>query len=92
MYNAIKSIFFALTLCLICGTLLAVASKGLKSRQQENMMTDRRKNILKSVWFVNDEKKYTPDEISTLYAENIKQVNVSESGMIIPDTMNTKIP
>lgn len=92
MSNTVKSIFFTLALCLLCGSLLAGASKGLKDRQWENMMTDRRKNILKSVWLVNDEKQYTSDKINALYAENIKQVNVTESGMIITDTMNKEIP
>ncbi|MCJ7771998.1 MAG: NADH:ubiquinone oxidoreductase subunit C, partial [Desulfobacterales bacterium] len=61
MSNTVKSLLFALALCFICGTLLATASKGLKSRQQQNMLTDRRKNILKSVGLINDEMKYTPD-------------------------------
>jgi len=64
MSNTVKSIFFTLALCLLCGSLLAGASKGLKDRQWENMMTDRRKNILKSVWLVNDEKQYTSDKIN----------------------------
>ena len=84
MSDTIKSIFFTLALCLLCGSLLAAASKGLQSRQRQNMMTDRRKNILKSVWLVNDEKQYTSDKINALYTENIKQVNVTESGLISP--------
>jgi Na+-transporting NADH:ubiquinone oxidoreductase subunit C len=92
MPNTVKSIILALVLCLIIGTLLSVASIGLKSRQLENIFTDRRKNILKSVGLVNDEIKYTPDKINALYAENIKQINVTESGMIITDSIEKEMP
>ena len=92
MSNTAKSIVFALALCLICGTLLTSASQSLKNRQWQNIFTDRRKNILKSVGLVNDERKYTPDKINALYTENIKQINVTESGMIITDSIDKEIP
>jgi len=87
MSNSIKSAVFALALCLVCGILLSVAAKGLKSRQSENVQTDRRKNILKSVRLINDETVYTPAEINALYEKNIKRLHVTDSGMIITDGM-----
>ena len=91
MSNTIKSILFALALCFACGSLLAIASMGLKSRQQKNMLTDQRKNILKSVWLVSDDMKYTSDKINSLFEKNIKQLYVDESGMIIQQRLDKEV-
>ena len=91
MSNTIKSICFAIALCLICGTLLATASKGLKNRQRANMMTDRQKNILRSVQLIDDGVKYSPDKINALYEKNIKQVIVDESGTIISERIDKNL-
>ncbi len=92
MFNRIKSLLFALVLCLICGSLLAFASKGLKNRQQDNITTDRQKNILKSVGLIKEEMTYTPDQIKTLFIDTIKRVSVDEAGRIIDEKENTEIP
>lgn len=91
MSNTVKSLLFALSLCLICGALLATAANGLKSRQQQNMITDRRKNILKSVGLINEALKYTPAKINTLYADSIKRIDVDSSGRIIDQTTKKDI-
>jgi len=81
-FDKIKSILFAAVLCLVCSILLTAASTGLQPLQQKNMLIDRRKNILKAVHLVEENKKYTPDEIARLYDDNIKRLKVDAFGRV----------
>lgn len=91
MSDAFKSIFFALALCFICGTLLITASRGLQDRQRKNMITDRRKNILKSVKLIEEDKDYSAETIDAMYLKYIQKVIVDESGKIISETTKKKL-
>lgn len=85
MSSYLKSIIFAVVVTLICGSLLTLASTGLKEYQLKNIALDKQKNILKSVGLIHDKKPLSPDTIDKLYTENIKQVWVDLSGNIIPE-------
>lgn len=85
MSSYLKSIIFAVVVTLICGSLLTLASTGLKEYQLKNIALDKQKNILKSVGLIHDKKPLSPDSIDKLYAENIKQAWVDPSGKIIPE-------
>jgi len=85
MSSYLRSIIFAAVLTVICGSLLTLASTGLKEYQLKNIALDKQKNILKSVGLIHDKKPLSPDTIDKLYAENIKQVWVDVSGKIIPE-------
>lgn len=90
MSDKLKSIVFAIGMCLVCGVLLTTAATALQDIQQKNMLNDRRKNILLSVDLVSREKTYTPDEIARLYKENIRKMAVSPDGTIVsPDVAET---
>jgi len=83
MSSHLKSIIFSAVLTVICGSLLTLASTGLKEYQLKNIALDKQKNILKSVGLIHDKKPLSPGIIDKLYAENIKQVWVDLSGEII---------
>lgn len=85
MSSYLKSIMFALVVTLICGSLLTLASTGLKEYQLKNIALDKQKNILKSVGLIHDKKVFSPDTIDKLYTENIKQKWVDPSGKIISE-------
>jgi Na+-transporting NADH:ubiquinone oxidoreductase subunit C len=85
MSSYLKSIIFAIVVTLICGSLLTLASTGLKEYQLKNIALDKQKNILKSVGLIHDKKALSLHTIDKLYAENIKQVWVDRSGSIIPE-------
>lgn len=86
MFNSIKSLIFAVLLCLICSILLTTASLGLQQFQERNMIIDKHKNILKSVGLIEAKRSYTGDEVEQLYSENIKQRWVDPSGRLIEES------
>jgi Na+-transporting NADH:ubiquinone oxidoreductase subunit C len=90
MSSYLKSIIFAVAVTLICGSLLTLASTGLKEYQLKNIALDKQKNILKSVGLIHDKKPSSPETIDKLYAENIKPVWVDPSGNIILEQNKTK--
>ena len=90
MSSYLKSIMFAVVVTLICGSLLTLASTGLKEYQLKNIAIDKQKNILKSVGLVHEKTPLSPGTIDKLYAENIKQVWVDPSGDIIPEQNKTQ--
>jgi Na+-transporting NADH:ubiquinone oxidoreductase subunit C len=90
MSSYLKSIIFAVVVTLICGSLLTLASTGLKEYQLKNIALDKQKNILKSVGLVHEKPPLSQDTIDKLYAENIKQVWVDPSGKIIPEQNKTQ--
>lgn len=83
MADSVKTILFAMGLCLVCSMLLTLAATGLKAFQRENALVDRQKNILKAVGAVAPDRGYTDDEIKALYRERITCVSVGEGGEVL---------
>jgi Na+-transporting NADH:ubiquinone oxidoreductase subunit C len=83
MSDKLKSVGFALAMCLVCGVLLTTAATALQEIQQKNRLNDRRKNILLAVDLVSRDKAYTPDEIARIYETHITKVHVTQEGKII---------
>ncbi len=84
MSSQMKSIVFAVSLCVACSLLLTAASTGLQSFQQRNMEADRQKNILLAMGLVEDDAKIGLDQLQTLYNTNVKSVRVDREGRILP--------
>ena len=82
MSDTFKSVLFALVTAVVCSLLLTAASSGLKHFQQENIAVDRKKNILKSIGLVQEDRSYSFDAIKSLYAENITSMVVDEDGRV----------
>jgi Na+-transporting NADH:ubiquinone oxidoreductase subunit C len=89
MSDNLKSIVFAVVLCLVCSLLLTLASSGLSGYQQRNVAVDRQKNLLKSVGLVSAEQRYAPEEIESLYRESIKMIWVNTEGVIVTQDQHT---
>ncbi len=85
MSSNLKSILFAIFLCLACSLLLTIASNGLKSYQLRNINLDRQKNLLRSVGLIDDQNNDTPEYIEKLYSEKIKSLWVDPSGRIVKE-------
>lgn len=79
----VKSIVFAVALCVVCGLLLTAAATGLQDIQERNIENDRRKNVLMTVGLISPEKQYRPEQIERIYKDNIVQYGVTESGVIV---------
>lgn len=84
MSDAIKSLVFALVLCLVCSLLLTGASVGLRKYQRQNVRIDRQTNVLKSVGLVETGRDYAPEEIDRLFADHIRCLRVSPDGERLP--------
>jgi Na+-transporting NADH:ubiquinone oxidoreductase subunit C len=85
MSNYIKSILFAAVLSMVCGSLLTLASTGLKEYQLKNIELDKHKNILKSVGLMDGEDSVSKERVEQLYSENIRQVWISVDGKSVPE-------
>lgn len=83
MSDAMKSLLFAAVLGVVCSLLLTMASTGLKAFQQENVLVDRQKNVLKSVGALDPARRYRADEIKTLYTQVIKPIRVDAEGRAV---------
>jgi Na+-transporting NADH:ubiquinone oxidoreductase subunit C len=81
--NTQKSFLFAFVMCVICSLLLALASVGLKERQEKNILIDKQRNILKAVGLLDSGVKYSSSEIETLYADSIQEFFVDNSGQLV---------
>jgi Na+-transporting NADH:ubiquinone oxidoreductase subunit C len=90
MSNSVKSIIFAAVLSIVCGSLLTLASTGLKEYQLKNIAIDKQKNILKSVGLISDKQKLSQDTIDRLYADNIRQVWVDLEGKSVSKQKKTE--
>jgi Na+-transporting NADH:ubiquinone oxidoreductase subunit C len=85
MFDTFKSILFALITALVCSFLLTAASAGLKPFQAENVEVDQKKNILKAVGWIQEDKKYSNEMIKRGYADRIREVRISSDGEIISE-------
>ena len=83
MSSNIKTFIFAFAMCLICGVLLTATSEGLKQRQADNILLDKRKNILKSLGFIKPKGKYSRQQLTNLYDNNVKVKWISSEGKVL---------
>lgn len=90
MPNAMKSLVFAVVLCVVCSVLLTAANTGLKSFQQKNAEVDRQKNILKAFGILGEDRAVTSAEVQSLYLNDVKSVWVDDTGRIVPEAGHKK--
>ncbi|RJQ61610.1 MAG: FMN-binding protein [Desulfobacteraceae bacterium] len=83
MSERIRSVLFAVVMCLIISLLLTAASTGLQRYQQINMRLDKQKNILESVGLIEEGKDYPAEAIQRQYREHILEVWADPAGRII---------
>ncbi len=82
MPRQLQSILFATVLCVVCSLLLTAASTGLQSRQQRNMLVDRRKNILKAFGLIGEDADVTARQVQDLFRRSVRSLRVDEAGRI----------
>jgi Na+-transporting NADH:ubiquinone oxidoreductase subunit C len=82
-YNVRQSnlyvIIYAAVLTIVCGGLLALASEGLKEKQQYNIDLEQKKNILATVITLKE-----GEDVNALYAKRVKAFVVDFQGSIKP--------
>jgi Na+-transporting NADH:ubiquinone oxidoreductase subunit C len=80
MSSNVKTFVFAIVMCLICSFVLTSAVTLLRERQQENVVVDKQKNILKALFLLEPHQKYTSKDIVRLYTENVTDKFMLPSG------------
>jgi Na+-transporting NADH:ubiquinone oxidoreductase subunit C len=85
MSSQSKSLLFAAVLCLVCSIVLTAAATGLQALQQQNMLHDKHRNILKSVSLIDPEGRYDRAAVEKLYDEFIQAVWVTPEGEIVAE-------
>lgn len=72
-------VLYASVLTVVCGGVLALASEGLKEKQQANIDLEQKKNILSAVIELKD-----GEDISAVYAKKVKAFVVDYQGNAKP--------
>ena len=92
MSESSKALMFAAIVSLVCCVMVTAASTGLKEYQNRNVVIDKQKNLLKSIALIDANRKYSHNEIETLYRESIREAWTLSDGTIVfakPDTGET---
>lgn len=77
-----RTFLFALIMCVSASFLLTFAATTLRPIQERNALVDRQKNVLKVLGLLDEEKKYSADELLNLYSSKVKNAWVNEMGKI----------
>ncbi len=85
MSDNLKSILFAVATAIVCSTLLTAAALGLKPYKKRNLIVDKQKNILKAVGLSGADKHYSPEDIETMFINNIKKLRADAAGRILSE-------
>ena len=80
--NSVKTFLFAFIMCLFCSIALTSARVSLKDMQDRNMKIDQQKNILKAFALLDSKKKYSSNDIETIYADNVKLKYMNTDGVV----------
>ncbi len=83
MSDNIRAILFAAILSVVCCILITAACTGLQKYQIANEVLDRQINIVKSVGLIEENKKYSKEEINRLYSDNIVRAWTNTDGDIV---------
>ncbi|AKJ63851.1 Na+-translocating NADH-quinone reductase subunit C [Kiritimatiella glycovorans] len=77
MRDDVRTILFALAVCLVCSLVLSGTAAALRERQRTNILLDRQKNILKALGVPlkrEDGAKLGAGDVQRLFAEHMKTV------------------
>ena len=85
MSASLKSLLFALGLCVVCSLFLTAASSGLRPWQERNALLDRHRNILSAAGLVQEGRSYPAAEIERLYRERIRPLRVDPAGKVLEE-------
>jgi Na+-transporting NADH:ubiquinone oxidoreductase subunit C len=85
-----RAIVFAGLLSLICCACITTASTMLKKYQLANVLLDRQINIVKSVGLVDENQKYSKEDIDQIYNENIEIAWINPAGEIVFEKPDAK--
>jgi len=80
MKDRLRVLLFSAVVCLVCSSLLALASGGLRSLQERNRRLHIKKNILKVVKLYKNKMDLNDEEVERLYRANIKGVVIDKYG------------
>lgn len=88
--KTLKSILFALALGVLSSLFILIASVSLRPLQEENLLTDKKKNILKAAGLLSETRSYSRDEIGAIYDGNIRTCYVDGTGHLFSEPASGK--
>lgn len=84
--STVYTFLFAMTICVVCSFLLAAVSEGLRSRKEQNVAIDKKRNILKAVNLETPlGAKPKPEEILSVYEQKIEEMVINSSGQVVKE-------
>lgn len=87
MSSSLKTLVFAVALCVVCSLLLTAASSGLRPWQERNALIDRHRNILRAAGLLEEDRAYAAADVERLYRDHVRELQVDPMGRIleVPD-------
>jgi Na+-transporting NADH:ubiquinone oxidoreductase subunit C len=85
MSSSLKSLVFAVVLCVVCSLLLTAASSGLRPWQERNALIDRHRNVLRAAGLLEEERSYSAADVERLYRDRIRELQVDPVGRILEE-------
>jgi len=67
---------FSTVVCVVCSLMVSASAVLLKSRQDENVILDRQKNVLKTAGLMQPGQSLSREQVQALFDRNIKAVVV----------------
>ncbi len=71
-YSVKYIIGFSTAVCFVCGLFVSVSAVSLRDKQEANKVLDKQKKVLSVVGLLDESNPKSPDEISKIFADNIK--------------------
>lgn len=90
----LQTVLFGAVVCVVCSLIISGAAAALKSRQDINIETDRRLNVLQAfgVETVVDGKKLNAEEVQSIFDKNIREVIVdAQTGDVLEGVKSSDI-
>lgn len=85
MSSKVKSLAYAVILCIMCSLLLTMVSTGLQRFQARNVLLDQYGNLLKAAGLLEEGIKYTDHDIEELYKKYIRRFWINAEGYLIAE-------
>jgi Na+-transporting NADH:ubiquinone oxidoreductase subunit C len=83
---------FAAAVCVVCSLLLSVVSGSLRSRQEENRVLDRQKNVLLAAGFTDKEiRKLGRKGVQKTYADSFEEMVIDTQGNVLDGVKHTDL-
>ena len=74
-YSTTYTLGFSAAVCVVCSLLVSASAVLLESRQKENAVLDRQKNVLRTAGLVQPQQAVSREEVADIFKRCIRPVD-----------------